>query len=78
VIAAGLFFAMSPACTGDWANRRKRSIGVTFAAIDEGAHSAVIGASSLPPQVCRATFLKKYVRRLPQYGLPLILLARLR
>ena len=61
-----------------WANQQKSSIGVTYAALDEGAPLSVIGyftlaTASLP----RDAFLKKYVRGLPPYDLPQILLARL-
>lgn len=61
-----------------WANRQKISIGVTYVALDEGAPLSVIGyftlaTASVPPDA----FPKKYVRGLPPYDLPLILLARL-
>jgi GNAT superfamily N-acetyltransferase len=61
-----------------WSNQEKSSIGVTYVAIDEAAPRAVLGyftlaTASVP---CNA-FPKKYVRGLPPYDLPLILLARL-
>jgi GNAT superfamily N-acetyltransferase len=56
----------------------KVSIGVTYAAVDESTPRTVLGyftlaASSVP----RDRFPQKYVRGLPPYDLPLILLARL-
>jgi GNAT superfamily N-acetyltransferase len=60
-----------------WANQQKSSIGVTFVAFDEGAPRAVIGYFTLATAGApRGTFPKKYVRGLPPYDLPLILLAR--
>ena len=61
-----------------WMNQQKVSIGVTYVAIDEAASRTVLGyftlaASSIP----RDKLPKKYVRGLPPYDLPLILLARL-
>jgi len=61
-----------------WINQQKSSIGVTYVAADEAAPGAVLGyftlaASSIP----RNRIPKKYVRGLPPYDLPLILLARL-
>ncbi|HUL32631.1 MAG TPA: GNAT family N-acetyltransferase [Candidatus Eisenbacteria bacterium] len=61
-----------------WANQQKSSIGVTYVALDEEAPRSVIGyftlaTASLP----RDAFPRKYVRGLPPYDLPLILLARL-
>jgi GNAT superfamily N-acetyltransferase len=61
-----------------WANQQKSSIGVTFVAVDEGAPRIVIGYFTLAmASVQRDAFPKKYVRGLPPYELPLILLARL-
>jgi GNAT superfamily N-acetyltransferase len=61
-----------------WANQQKSSIGVTYVAIDEIAPRTVIGYFTLATaSVPRDTFPKKYVRGLPPYNLPLILLARL-
>ena len=61
-----------------WNNQQKSSIGVTYVAADEVAPRVVIGyftlaASSLP----RDALPRKYVRGLPAYDLPMILLARL-
>jgi GNAT superfamily N-acetyltransferase len=61
-----------------WANQQKSSIGVTFVAIDEGAPCTVIGYFTLAMAGApRDVFPKKYVRGLPLYDLPLILLAGL-
>src|SRR5262249_36543133 len=61
-----------------WTNQEKSSIGVTYVAVDEGAPRAVLGYFTLPrPNVPRDAFPKRYVRGLPPYELPLILLARL-
>ena len=61
-----------------WANQQKSSIGVTYVALDEGAPRTVIGYFTLATaSVPRDAFPKKYVRGLPSYDLPLILLARL-
>lgn len=61
-----------------WTNQQKSSIGVTYVAIDEGAPLTVIGYFTLATaSVSRDAFPKKYVRGLPPYDLPLILLARL-
>jgi GNAT superfamily N-acetyltransferase len=61
-----------------WANQQKSSIGVTYVAIDEAAPRTVLGYFTLATaSVPRDTFPKKYVRGLPPYDLPLILLARL-
>ena len=61
-----------------WTNQQKSSIGVTYVAIDEGAPLNVIGYFTLATaSVPRDAFPKKYVRGLPPYDLPLILLARL-
>jgi GNAT superfamily N-acetyltransferase len=61
-----------------WSNQAKSSIGVSYVAIDEGAPRAVLGYFTLAmASVPREAFPKKYVRGLPPYNLPLILLARL-
>ncbi|MGB8061964.1 MAG: GNAT family N-acetyltransferase [Candidatus Sulfotelmatobacter sp.] len=61
-----------------WANQQKSSIGVTYVAIDEGAPRTVLGYFTLATaSVPRDAFPRKYVRGLPPYDLPLILLARL-
>jgi GNAT superfamily N-acetyltransferase len=61
-----------------WTNQRKSSVGVTYVAIDEAAPLSVIGYFTLATaSVPRDAFPKKYVRGLPPYDLPLILLARL-
>jgi len=61
-----------------WANQQKSSIGVTYVAIDEAASRTVIGYFTLATaSVPRDAFPKKYVRGLPPYDLPLLLLARL-
>lgn len=61
-----------------WTNQQKSSIGVTYVAIDDGAPLSVIGYFTLATAgVSRGAFPKKYVRGLPPYDLPLILLARL-
>jgi GNAT superfamily N-acetyltransferase len=61
-----------------WANQQKSSIAVTYVAIDEAAPRTVIGYFTLATaSVQRETFALKYVRGLPPYDLPLILLARL-
>jgi len=59
-------------------NQQKSSIGVTYVAVDDAAPRSVIGYFTLAmASVPRDTFPKKYVRGLPAYDLPLILLARL-
>ena len=61
-----------------WANQEKSSIGVSYAALDEDAPRTVLGYFTLAmASVRRDAFPKKYVRGLPPYDLPLILLARL-
>lgn len=61
-----------------WANQQKSFIGVTYVAIDEGAPCTVIGYFTLATaSVPRESFPKNYVRGLPPYDLPLVLLARL-
>lgn len=61
-----------------WNNQQKSSIGVTYVALDDAAPRTVIGyftlaTSSVPPD----SLPKKYVRGLPAYDLPMILLSRL-
>src|SRR5260370_30561890 len=61
-----------------WSNQEKSSIGVTYVAVDETAPQAVLGYVTLAmASVPREAFPTKYVRGLPRYDLPLILLARL-
>jgi GNAT superfamily N-acetyltransferase len=61
-----------------WSNQEGSSIGVTYVAVDESEPRAVLGYFTLAmASVPRAAFPKKYVRGLPPYDLPLILLARL-
>lgn len=61
-----------------WTNQAKTSIGVTYVAVDEAAPTAVLGYFTLAmASVPREAFPQKYVRGLPPYDLPLILLARL-
>jgi GNAT superfamily N-acetyltransferase len=61
-----------------WSNQQKSSIGVTYVAVDEAAPRAVLGYFTLATaSVPRDEFPKKFVRGLPPYDLPLILLARL-
>ncbi len=61
-----------------WINQEKSSIGISCVAVDEGASRAVLGYFTLAmASVSREAFPKKYVRGLPPYDLPLILLARL-
>ena len=61
-----------------WTNQEKISIGVSYVAVDEDAPRTVLGYFTLAmASVPRDTFPKKYVRGLPPYDLPLILLARL-
>ncbi len=61
-----------------WSNQEKSSIGVTYVAVDETAPRAVLGYFTLAmASVPREAFPAKYVRGLPRYDLPLILLARL-
>src|ERR1035437_9138258 len=61
-----------------WTNREKSSIDVSYVAFDEDAPRTVLGYFTLAmASVPRDTFPKKYVRGLPPYDLPLILLARL-
>lgn len=61
-----------------WINQQKSSIGVSYVALDEDAPRTVLGYVTLATaSVPRDAFPKKYVRGLPPYELPLILLARL-
>lgn len=61
-----------------WNNQEKSSLGVSYVAIEEVAPRAVLGYFTLAmASVPREAFPKKYVRGLPPYDLPLILLARL-
>jgi GNAT superfamily N-acetyltransferase len=61
-----------------WTNQQKMSIGVSYVAVDDVAPHAVLGYFTLAmASVPRDAFPKKYVRGLPPYDLPLILLARL-
>jgi GNAT superfamily N-acetyltransferase len=61
-----------------WINQQKSSIGVTYVAVDEAAPIAVLGYFTLATSgIPRDRLPKKYVRGLPPYDLPLILLARL-
>jgi GNAT superfamily N-acetyltransferase len=61
-----------------WANQEKSSIGVTYVAVDEAAPRSVLGYFTIAmSSVPRDAFPKNYVRGLPNYDLPLILLARL-
>ncbi|SRR5579884_4044133 len=61
-----------------WSNQQRSSIGVTYVAADEAAPRSVIGYFTLATAgIPRERFPKKYVRGLPPYDLPLILLARL-
>jgi GNAT superfamily N-acetyltransferase len=61
-----------------WTNQQKSSIGVSYVALDEDAPRTVLGYFTLAmASVPRDSFPKKYVRGLPPYDLPLILLARL-
>ena len=61
-----------------WTNQQKISIGVTHVAVDESAPYTVLGYFTLATSsVPRDKLPKKYVRGLPSYDLPLILLARL-
>src|SRR5229473_1652695 len=61
-----------------WTNQEKSSIGVSYVAVDEDAPRIVPGYVTLAmASVPRDAFPKKYVRGLPPYDLPLILLARL-
>jgi GNAT superfamily N-acetyltransferase len=59
-----------------WTNQQKVSIGVTYVALEQAAPRTVLGYFTLATSsVPRERFPKKYVRGLPPYDLPLILLA---
>jgi GNAT superfamily N-acetyltransferase len=61
-----------------WTNQAKSSLGVTYVAADEAAPRVVLGYFTLAmASVAREAFPKRYVRGLPPYDLPLVLLARL-
>jgi len=61
-----------------WNNQAKSSIGVTYVAAESSAPSVVIGYFTLAACTAQRDSLpKKYVRGLPAYDLPTILLARL-
>jgi GNAT superfamily N-acetyltransferase len=61
-----------------WVNQEKSSIGVTYVAVEEAAPGRVLGYFTIAmSSVPREAFPQKYVRGLPNYDLPLILLARL-
>ena len=61
-----------------WTNQEKVSIGVIYVAVDESTPRTVLGYFTLAiSSVPRDRFPSKYVRGLPPYDLPLILLARL-
>jgi GNAT superfamily N-acetyltransferase len=61
-----------------WPNQEKRSIGVTYVAVEEAAPRRILGYFTMAMSgVPRDAFPAKYVRGLPNYDLPLILLARL-
>jgi hypothetical protein len=51
-----------------WSNQAKRSIGVSYVAVDESAPRAVLGYFTLATaSVPREVFPKKYVRGLPPW-----------
>ena len=61
-----------------WTNRQKISTGVTYVAFDDDAPQTVLGYFTVAmASAPRDAFPKQYVRGLPPYDLPLILLARL-
>ena len=61
-----------------WANQEKLSIGVSYVAVDEAAPRAALGYFTLAMAgIRRELFPRKYVRGMPPYDLPLVLLARL-
>jgi GNAT superfamily N-acetyltransferase len=61
-----------------WTNQAKSCIGVSYVAADEAAPRSALGYFTLAMASARRdAFPKKYVRGLPPYDLPLILLARL-
>jgi GNAT superfamily N-acetyltransferase len=60
-----------------WVNQEKSSIGVTYVAIEEAAPRSVLGYFTIAmSSVPRDAFPQKHVRGMPNYDLPLILLAR--
>ncbi len=61
-----------------WVNQEKSSIGVTYVAVEEAAPRMVLGYFTIAmSSVPREAFPPKHVRGLPNYDLPLVLLARL-
>ena len=61
-----------------WTNQQKTLIGVTYVAVDESVPRTVLGYCTLATSsVPRDRFPQRFVRGLPPYDLPLILLARL-
>ncbi|HET9401132.1 MAG TPA: GNAT family N-acetyltransferase [Candidatus Acidoferrales bacterium] len=61
-----------------WVNQQKSAIGVTYVAVDEAAPRVVLGYFTLATASApRDSLPPKYVRGLPPYDLPMILLARL-
>jgi len=57
---------------------QKSSLGVTYVAVEEAAPRTVLGYFTVAmASVPREAFPAKYARGLPNYGVPLILLARL-
>lgn len=61
-----------------WLNQSRNSIGVTWVAVEASAPRAVLGYFTLATSsIPRDRLPKKYVRGLPAYDLPLVLLARL-
>lgn len=61
-----------------WTNQQKTAIGVTYVAVEQTAPRTVLGYFTLAASsLKREQFPKKYVRGLPPYDLPLLLLARL-
>ena len=61
-----------------WTNQQKVSIGVTYVAVDQTAVGVVLGYFTLAASAIHPSNLpEQYVRGLPAYDVPLILLARL-
>jgi GNAT superfamily N-acetyltransferase len=61
-----------------WGNQQKSAIGVTYVAVEQSAPRSVLGYFTLAASsLARSRFPKKFVRGLPPYDLPLLLLARL-
>jgi GNAT superfamily N-acetyltransferase len=61
-----------------WTNQQKTAIGVTYVAVEQCAPGAVLGYFTLAASsLARERFPKRFVRGLPHYDLPLLLLARL-